>query len=184
MPGSLALERSRRVFLQAAGRRRQNKALPRGRRFQKEVTMSMANTVSVDDQKRAIEQLMAYWSAHDLDRLLALFTDDAIYEDVTMGAVNRGAAELRAFAEGFFSGFPDVTFELRSAFANGASGGAEWILRGTHTGDLPGMPATRKRVEVRGASIIEFAGEKIRRCSDYWDMAAFLKQLGLMPPAY
>jgi hypothetical protein len=42
------------------------------------------------------------------------------------------------------------------------------------------MPATGKRVEVRGASVFEFVGDKIRRCSDYWDMATFLKPLGLM----
>jgi ketosteroid isomerase-like protein len=47
---------------------------------------------------------------------------------------------------------------------------------------MPGLPAaTGKQVEVRGASILEFADGKIRRCSDYWDMATFLKQLGLMP---
>lgn len=95
--------------------------------------------------------------------------------------MNRGLAELRAFGEGFFSGFPDVTFELGSSFANGTAGAAEWIMRGRHTGDLPGMPATGKRIEVRGASVFEFVGDRIRRCSDYWDMATFLKQLGLMP---
>jgi steroid delta-isomerase-like uncharacterized protein len=143
--------------------------------------MTGVRTVSVDDQKRTIERWAAEWSTHDTSRLLPLFTEDAVYEDVTMGVVNRGAAELKAFAEEFLSGFPDVTFELKSSSADGTGGGAEWILRGTHTGDMPGMPATGKRVEVRGASIFEFSGDRIRRCSDYWDMAAFLKQLGLMP---
>jgi len=36
---------------------------------------------------------------------------------------------------------------------------------------------------MRGASILDFAGDKIKRCSDYRDMAAFLEQLGLMPSA-
>lgn len=98
-----------------------------------------------------------------------------------MGAVNRSAAELRTFGEGFFSGFPDVAFELTSRCADGLRGGAEWIMRGTHKGDLPGMPATGRRVEVRGASAFEFRGDKICRCSDYWDMATLLKQLGFMP---
>jgi len=140
-------------------------------------------TASIQDQKRAIENWVTHWSTHDVPRLLALFTDDVIYEDVTMGAVNRGPAQLRAFAEGFFSGFPDVTFELQSSSSDGVGGSAEWIMRGTHRGDLPGMPATGKRVEVRGASIFEFSGDKIRRCSDYWDMVTFLRQLGLMPAA-
>ena len=97
------------------------------------------------------------------------------------GVMNRGAAELRAFAEGIFSRFPDLTFELQSSFSDGTRGGAEWVMRGTR--DVRGMPATAKRVEVRGASIFEFVGDKIRRCSDYWDMATYLKQLGLTPSA-
>jgi steroid delta-isomerase-like uncharacterized protein len=136
---------------------------------------------TADDQKRAIRDWAAHWSAHNMDRLLPLFTQDVVYEDVTLGVVNRGAAELRAFGEKFIAGFPDVTFELRSSFANGTSGSAEWVMRGTHKGNLPGMPATGKRVDVRGASIFEFAGNKIRRCSDYWDIATLLKQVGLMP---
>jgi steroid delta-isomerase-like uncharacterized protein/uncharacterized protein (TIGR02118 family) len=132
------------------------------------------------EQTRVIEQHWTYWSAHDLDRLLPLFTDDVVYEDVTMGVVNRGRSELRAFAEAFFSGFPDITFELQSSVANGSSGSSEWIMRGTHQGDLPGMPATGKRMEVRGSSTFEFDGTRIRRCSDYWNMTTFLKQLGLM----
>ena len=50
-----------------------------------------------------------------MERLLPLFTEAVVYEDVTMGVVNRGTAELRTFGEGFFSGFPDVTFERRSS---------------------------------------------------------------------
>jgi steroid delta-isomerase-like uncharacterized protein len=121
------------------------------------------------------------WSAHDIDGLAALFTDDLLYEDVTMGRVNRSKANLRTFAEEFFASFPDVTFEMRSAFASGSGGSAEWIMRGTHSGDLPNLPATGKSVEVRGASVLEFTRSKIRRCSDYWDMATFLRQLGVMP---
>jgi len=145
--------------------------------------MENVAVASSADQKRAIEDWATYWSTHDMEHLLPLFTEDVTYEDVALGVVNHGAKELRAFGEGFFSGFPDVTFELTSAFANGASGAAEWIMRGTHRGDLPGMPATNKTVQVHGASIFDFSGDKIRRCSDYWDVAALLKQLGLMPSA-
>jgi steroid delta-isomerase-like uncharacterized protein len=115
-----------------------------------------------------------------MTRLLPLFTDDIVYTEVPMGVVSRGHAELRAFGDGFFSGFPDVTFELHSSFAHGDRGACEWVMRGTHSGDLPGMPATGKRIEVRGSSTFEFDGDRIRRCADYWDMATLLKQLGLM----
>jgi steroid delta-isomerase-like uncharacterized protein len=132
-------------------------------------------------QQQLIDDWARHWSSHDLAGLAALFTDDLLYEDVTMSRVNRSQADLRAFGQEFFAGFPDVTFELTSAFASAEGGSAEWIMRGTHSGDIPGLPATGKRVEVRGASVFAFAGDKMQRCSDYWDMATFLRQLGVMP---
>jgi steroid delta-isomerase-like uncharacterized protein len=56
----------------------------------------------------------------------------------------------------------------------------EWIISAIHKGDLPGMPATNKSFSIRGATIIELQTGKIKRNSDYWDLATFLKQVGLM----
>ena len=56
----------------------------------------------------------------------------------------------------------------------------EWIMSGTHDGDVQGIPATHKKFAVRGATIAELDRAKIRRTSDYWDLSAFLKQTGLM----
>jgi steroid delta-isomerase-like uncharacterized protein len=141
--------------------------------------------VSAEDRsaaERAIDDWAQAWSSpHDLERLVALFTDDVLYEDVPTGAVNHGKDELRPFANAFFAAYPDITFELTSRFASGSQGGAEWVGRGTDLGDRPGRPATGKTFEFRGASIFEFADGKIRRCSDYRDRVSQLKQLGLMP---
>jgi ketosteroid isomerase-like protein len=60
----------------------------------------------MDNQNRAIEEWAACWSAHDVERLLRLFSADVIYEDVPMGVINRGASELRAFGERVFSDPP------------------------------------------------------------------------------
>jgi len=34
------------------------------------------------------------WSSRDPDKVLSLFTDDYVYEDVTFGAINHGKKEL------------------------------------------------------------------------------------------
>jgi steroid delta-isomerase-like uncharacterized protein len=120
-------------------------------------------------------------SSHDVDKFLALFTEDCVYEDVTMGVVNQGKQQLRDFTNAFFGAFPDLDIQLKTRFASGPFGSAEWLMTGTHQGDFPGMPATHKRMSVRGASVFELQGDKIRRCSDYWDMVTLLKQLGFMP---
>lgn len=136
-------------------------------------------TINAD---KALQDWARYWSTHDMPRLLALFTDDCIYEDVTLGVANHGKDELTAFATSFFTAFPDFRVELRSRFDAGDWAGVEWSMSGTHEGELMGTPATHKHFSLRGASIFEMQGERIRRCSDYWDFVAFAKQLGLPMP--
>jgi ketosteroid isomerase-like protein len=46
-------------------------------------------------------------------------------------------------------------------------------MRGTQTGARDG----NKRFELRGASILEFANDRICRVSDYWDKTHFSRQV-------
>jgi steroid delta-isomerase-like uncharacterized protein len=131
--------------------------------------------------QRIAEAWATAWSSHDPDELLSLFADDCLYEDVTFGAVNRGRGQLRTFAEGVFSAVPDFRIDVTTCFADGNRATIEWILSGTHRGDLPGMPATGKRFSVRGATVLELQTHKICRNSDYWDAATIMKQVGLLP---
>ena len=138
--------------------------------------------MATSDVERVLDELATAWSSHDAEKVLSLFIDDCVYEDVTFGVVNRGKAELRASANGVFAGVPDFKIELTARFVAGTWASTEWVISGTHKGDFPGMPATGKRFsEVRGASIVELQGGKLRRCSDYWDAATVLRQVGLLP---
>jgi steroid delta-isomerase-like uncharacterized protein len=122
------------------------------------------------------------WSSNDPELVLALFTDDCLFEDVTFGVVARGKEELRSFANRAFAAIPDFKYRLTSRFTTGEWAVIEWVMSGTHTGDLPGIPATGKRFSsVRGTTILELEAGKIRRESDYWDAATFMKQVGLLP---
>jgi steroid delta-isomerase-like uncharacterized protein len=134
------------------------------------------------DAQKTLAQWAESWSSQNTEALLALFTDDCIYEDVTFGLVNHGKSELRAFASGFFAACPDFRIELKSQFVSGGWAAMEWVMSGTHEGDLPGMPASHRKFSVRGATIAELEGSKLRRISDYWNLTTFLKQLGFMPP--
>jgi steroid delta-isomerase-like uncharacterized protein/uncharacterized protein (TIGR02118 family) len=134
--------------------------------------------MTIPSTQAPFEEWAAGWSAHDRERVVRLFTDDCIYEDVTMGVVNRGRDELRAFADAIFAAIPDFTIELLSGFAGDGWGAMEWTMAGTHAGDLPGVPATGRRFSVRGSTVLELAPDAIARCSDYWNMAAFLEQVG------
>ena len=128
-----------------------------------------------------LDQWALAWSSSDVEKLLPLFADSVDYEDVTFGAVSCGKNALRDFATGVFAAFADLKFELKSRFvaADGKSGAMEWIWRGRQTKDFPGLPATNKPFEIRGAAVVEFTDGKISRNSDYWDLVTYMKQVGL-----
>ncbi|HLZ59483.1 MAG TPA: ester cyclase [Ktedonosporobacter sp.] len=138
--------------------------------------------MATSDGEKLIENWASAWSSPaTLEKLLSLFTDDCVYEDLPMGVITRGKAELEYFYNLTRGAFPDFKIELTSQFVADNRAGAEWLLSGTHQGDLPGLPATNKRISVRGASAFELQGNKLKRCSDYFDMATALKQIGVLP---
>lgn len=135
--------------------------------------------MSISQLSPELAEWAAGWSAHDAERVVRLFTDDCVYEDVTMGAVNHGKDELRAFAAAIFEAIPDFAIELSSSHAEERGAAMEWTMSGTHAGDLPGLPATGQSFSVRGATILALTPEGISRCADYWDKATFAAQVGL-----
>jgi steroid delta-isomerase-like uncharacterized protein len=51
-------------------------------------------------------------------------------------------------------------------------------MTGTHRGALFGLAATGKRMSMRGVSVFEIQGDQLRRCTDYYNVATMMKQLG------
>ncbi len=132
--------------------------------------------------EQLVQDFLSGWS-HDLPKLLSIFTDDVVYEDKTVGAVLHGKEKLRDFAQGWFKGLPDLSFTRTAYFIGGDRAAVEWVGTGTHKGDMPGMPATNKVASVPGVSIMECSDGKIKHDVDYWDMATWMRQDGLLPPA-
>jgi steroid delta-isomerase-like uncharacterized protein len=142
--------------------------------------------MATSDLERLFDHWATAWSSTDSlkdpERVLSLFVDDCVFVDVTFGLVARGKAELRNFAERAFAAIPDFKYELRNRFAAGRCAVIEWAMSGTHKGDIPGIPGTGKRFSaVRGATVLELEAGRIRRESDYWDAATFMKQVGVLP---
>jgi steroid delta-isomerase-like uncharacterized protein len=145
------------------------------------VLMGSATWAVAQTVEKIMNDAVAAWSSHDTEKLVSLVTDDCVYEDVAFGVICHGKEELRAFVNATFAAWPDFKVEPKSFFFSGDWVGSEWVMSGTHKGDLPGIPATGRSFSVRGACITELKGGKIKRNTDYYDMASFLKQIGAMP---
>lgn len=132
------------------------------------------------DVEKLYRKYIAAWLARDIEAVVSFFVEDCIYEDVALGALNRGKSEVRTFVQATLTAIPDFKIEAKSVFATVDRLASEWIMTGTQTGDFPGLPATGKSFSVPVASIMEFQNGKIQRNTDYWNLAAFLQQVGAM----
>lgn len=129
----------------------------------------------VNNAENLMKASLAAVNSRDIEKFLSFYTDDCVYEDIAVGKVNRGKEELKAFFTAMFVWSPDVKIEEKSIFSSGDWVATEWVMTGTHTGDLPEMSATGKSFSIRGASIIQLRDGKVSRQSDYWNMASFLQ---------
>jgi steroid delta-isomerase-like uncharacterized protein len=124
-----------------------------------------------------LKQLIEAENSHDLERVVALLTDDVVIEDVPFRLVMKGKDGVKQGYAGFLEAAPDFKVEPKSWITNDRSFAVELIYTGTQKGDLPGLPATGKRFSVRGCSFGELENSKIRGRRDYWDSASLAKQL-------
>jgi len=143
-----------------------------------------AGGAEVGARRASLEAVLDEWAvgwSTGVERLLPLFTDDVYYEDTGFGVVNRGQAELRAYVSATFAAIADMRIEVRSRFvaADGRWGAIEWVWRGRQIKDFPDLPATDKPFEIRGLTVVEFRDGKIRRNTDYWNLAEYKRQAGL-----
>ena len=128
---------------------------------------------------RLIEQVAALQTSHDIDGLLRLFAEDAVFEDVALGLVAKGHGEIREMFEEIYEAMPDYAQTLASSMANEESGAAEWVMSGTLTGDYMEQPASGKSFSLRAAASIRFSQGRITHWTDYWSVAAFREQVSL-----
>src|SRR4051794_10172201 len=112
-----------------------------------------------------VGQWAAAWSSGDIGNVTALFVDDCVYEDVTLGVVNHGKEELTAFGAAFFAAAPGLEIDVTARTVAGDRAAAEWWFRGVQEGEVLGMPATGKPFAFRGMSAFDLQGDKISRCS-------------------
>src|SRR5260370_17333101 len=141
--------------------------------------------MAASDLERMLDEWAMAWSSidnKDPERVLALFADDCVFEDVTFGVVARGKEELRSLVNRAFAAAPDFTYGVTSRFAASQWAAIEWVMSGTHKGDWPGMPATGKRFSsVRATSILQLEAGKIHPHPDVLHAAPLIKQFALLP---
>lgn len=143
--------------------------------------------MSKEDVMRIDDRTLAAWSNHDVDGVLAMLAEDAVWTDVTVPEPMRGKEEIRQYVQAWFTAFPDMAVKQTNRVVGDDSVGVELEFTGTNTGPLRmgGMeiPATGRSVVGRGAYFARLEGDKVVQFSAHPDAAGLMMQLGLMPGA-
>jgi steroid delta-isomerase-like uncharacterized protein len=93
-----------------------------------------------------------------------------------------GPEEYKQFITMYRTAFPDLHMTIEDQIAEGNKVVNRWTSRGTHKGDLMGIPPTGKQTTVMGMYVARIIGGKIVEEWGNFDALGMMQQLGVVPP--
>lgn len=134
----------------------------------------------LDGRIQLVEEHVQAENAHDLDRIMTTFGEQARYEDQPWDEHYEGPGGVRAYYTRLLAALPDLHIGVARRHVTHDHVILEVTITGTHRGTWRGLPATGRRVRIPLCAVYTFddvgklAGERI-----YYDRAAILAQIGL-----
>ena len=130
---------------------------------------------------RLAEQLTDAWNSHDPQRVAALCAADYQGENIGEATPHIGPEGIAASVATYLAAFPDLRFTVEEVVVQSNRIVQVWRAHATHRGSLMNIPPTGLRIEVRGASVLTYRGDKLYRALYIWDVAGLLREIGLLP---
>ena len=92
-----------------------------------------------------------------------------------------GPEGFKQFATTYHNAFPEAYFTIEDVIAEGDTVALRWTARGTHKGELLGIPPTGKQVTVSGITITLLSNGKSVESWGEFDALGMLQQIGVIP---
>jgi len=118
-------------------------------------------------------------NAHDPDAVDRFVAEDYVNHNAF---VADGREANRQFWTVFFAGLPDVRVTMEDLVVSGDRVVGRFVYRGTHTGDLMGIPASGKPVEMRSIDIWRMQDGMFVEHWDELNLLQVFQQIGALPP--
>jgi steroid delta-isomerase-like uncharacterized protein len=116
------------------------------------------------------------WNRHDSTAIDTLLAPNAIHEDIAQNFRGQGSAQIIAFMRKTIAAEPDFKWQVTNSIEEGREVALEWTWTATYSGpDLTGKQITNRRLSGRGASFAELENRKLKRITDYFDLASFFR---------
>ncbi len=120
------------------------------------------------------------WGTGDEAALKELFAPDFVDHGALPGQTPDREGHKQILAA-FRSAFPDLNVTTEDIVAEGDKVVTRWTARGTHQGELMGIPPTGKEVRIKGIDVLRIEeGRMVERWAEYNDLEV-MQQLGAVP---
>lgn len=116
----------------------------------------------------------------DLDAQMEVYAADCVIHEPDEDI--HGTEGLRQFVAMFLNAFPDMQIAVEDEIAEGDKVVTRWRARGTHRGELMGIPPTGNKVSITGITIHRIENGKIAEEWEMPDNLGMMQQLGIIPP--
>lgn len=138
--------------------------------------------MTMSETRVVFDRLETALNQHDRQAISACYGDDVAL--VAPEGAFKGRDEATAYLVSFLDAFPDLHIDNLSKTTSGDVAIDEWIFTGTNTGPLAlpdgtNVPATGRRVNVRGCDVAVVTGGAITSHRVYYDLLDLMTQLGL-----
>lgn len=131
--------------------------------------------------QKIIDHLVEAWNAHDASRVSTFYSPDYVGQDIAITRQQHGQEGVRAAVQHYLNAFPDLAIRVEETLISGGRAAVKVQVRGTQRGTILNIPATGCLVEVPGVAFLTVQNEKIQQASYLWDVACFLRGIGLLP---
>jgi steroid delta-isomerase-like uncharacterized protein len=141
--------------------------------------MSHAVTMTRSDLQALAEQHVAAMNRHDAAALADLYAADATVES-PLFATLRGHAAVEESYRQMFQIFRDIELKLESLLIDPPGMAMTTRFIATQEGELFGLPATHKKIELATTWLVTFEDGLIIYERRIYDFTGFLVQLGVL----
>lgn len=138
--------------------------------------MSEEETRNKASERRFFEEI---WNKGNFAVAVDLVAPDYADHDSSNSSV--GPESMRQEVSLYRNAFPDLLFAIDDVIAEGAKVVTRITASGTHERDLPGIPATGKRVTISGIVITRYENGKAAEAWVKFDFLGLYRQLGAIP---
>jgi steroid delta-isomerase-like uncharacterized protein len=117
-----------------------------------------------------------------LDLVDEFVTEDIIDHEEGLPGQPPGREGVKFFANAFREAFPDIRVKtIDATMVDGNLEAAHALMTGTQEGDLMGVAATGKTVEIESVDIIRVEDGKVAEHWGVTDTMSLMQQLGALP---